>query len=266
MARRTLRSSRAARKERKRRAKKLLLFLLAILCLAGGALYALSRPAFRIQRIEFTGVTHIPHESLRALLVEQLSGSYWGVIPRAHILFYPRAAIRRSLLLRFPSLSRVSLSLKNFAELQVSVREREPEALWCVAERVCFFMDRTGFVFEEVGAENDGQYYRLEKSATTSPIGRAVFETERLADLFAFLKGLERLSLEPRRVVFGEAREMSVVLSNGVQLLLKEGAYAKALQSMQVLLRDEAIPRAGSELSVSYIDLRYGNKVYFKPR
>ena len=266
MARRTFRSSRVARQERRRKAKKLLLFLVGALCLAGGALYALSRPALRIQRVELAGATRIPEESLRALLAEQLSGAYFGVIPRAHILFYPRAAIRESLLLRFPSLSRVSLSLKNLAALQVSVREREPAALWCVAEHVCFFIDRTGFAFEEAGAEREGRYYRLERVATTSPIGRAVIESKRLADLFAFLKELERLSLEPRRVVFEEAHEMRVALSNGVQLLLKEGAYAKALDSMQVLLRDEALPKTENELSVYYIDLRYGNKVYFKPR
>ncbi len=267
MARRTVRSSRAARKERKRKAKTLLLFLVAILCLAGAGLYALSRPALRIQRIELTGATRIPEQSIRALLTEQLSGAYFGVIPRAHILFYPRAAIREALLLRFPSLSRASLSLKNFAALQVSVREREPEALFCVAEHVCFLLDRTGFVFEEAGAERDGRYYRLERTATTSPIGRTVIETRELADLFAFLRELERLSLEPRRVVFEEAHEeMSVMLSSGVRLLLKQGAYAKALESMRVLLRNEAIPKVGSELSVSYIDLRYGNRVYFKSR
>jgi cell division septal protein FtsQ len=59
---------------------------------------------------------------------------------------------------------------------------------------------------------------------------------------------------------------MSVMLSGGLRLLLMKGAYAKALESMRVLLKNEAIPKVGSELSVSYIDLRYGNRVYFKSR
>jgi cell division septal protein FtsQ len=267
MARRTLRSSRAARKERTKRTKTLLLLFVVVLGLAGVAIYALSRPLFRIQRVELIGATRIPEQSIRMLLAQHLSGAYFGVIPRAHILFYPRAAIRNALFLRFPSLSHASLSLKNFAALQVSVREREPEALWCIAEHVCFQMDRTGFVFEEAGAAREDQYYRLEGTATTSPIGRTVIESEELADLLAFLKGLERLSLEPRWVKFEDAHEeMSVMLSGGLRLLLMKGAYAKALESMRVLLKNEAIPKVGSELSVSYIDLRYGNRVYFKSR
>lgn len=266
MARRTLRSSRFARKERRRKAIKLFLLLLAALGVTGGLAYALSRPAFRIRNVELIGATRVPEALAHAILSEKLSGAYFGIIPKAHILFYPGTAISRSLLQRFPSFSQVSISLKNLAALQVAVREREPEALWCIAEHICFFMDDSGFVFEEAGAESERTYYRLEEAATTSPIGKTAIEPARLAKLFAFLKELERLSFEPRRVVFEGAREMEVVLGGGARLLLKENDYARALGNLRVLLKDEAFPQGKGGLSVSYIDLRYGNKIYFKPR
>lgn len=266
MARRTIRSSRFARKERHRKVQRLFLLCLAVFFVIAGLVYVLSRPAFRIQQTLLTGVTRAPEEAVRALLSEKLSGEYFGFIPKAHIIFYPRAAIRESLLLRFPSFSRVSLSLKNLAALQVAVREREPEALWCVGERACFLLDGDGVAFEEADSESERLYYRLEKAATTSPIGRTVIPPPRLAALFAFLKELEQLSLESRRVTFSAARDMEVALSDGARLWLREDNYARALANLRALLQNEALPRSDDGLAVSYIDLRYGNKIYFKPK
>lgn len=266
MARKTIRSSRFARKERHRKTRRFLLLFLAVFSVGGGLAYVLSRPAFRIQETLLVGVTRAPEETVRALLSEELSGEYLGFIPKAHIIFYPRKAILESLLLRFPSFSRVSLSLKNLAALQVAVREREPEALWCVGERGCFLLDGNGVAFEEANSESERLYYRLEKVATSSPIGRTVIPPLRLAALFSFLKELEQLSLEPRRVVFSGTRDMEVALSDGARLRLRENDYARALANLRALLWSEALPRSGDGLAVSYIDLRYGNKIYFKPK
>ena len=93
------------------------------------------------------------------------------------------------------------------------------------------------------------------------------YSQEELSKLLLFLKKLEMAGLEPREVLLKEQDELEVVLSFGTRLLLRSGNYDTALINLETLMeQDNLLSRNKGELSVSYIDLRYGNKIYFKPR
>ena len=85
--------------------------------------------------------------------------------------------------------------------------------------------------------------------------------------MLLFLKKLEMSGLEPKEVLLKEQDELEIVLNLGTRLLLRDGEYDLALINLKTLMeQDNLLSRNKGELSVSYIDLRYGNKIYFKPR
>lgn len=265
-----LRSPRRARKERQQMARKVL--LLALLCVAilGVALYGFSRPRFRIETIEVLGAARVAKLRVANAVEQELLGSYLGMIPKSHTLLYPKSAIKDRLLHQFPPFSQVSVSLRNLAALRVVVREREPVALWCARE--CVYIDEEGVAFAVAERDASRAYYRLEGAATEVALGTTLIGKKRLARLILFLRQLETLALAPERVVLRavgdiEVGDIEVADESGVRLLLREGEYERALSHLQVLLlEDGVLPRSEEALSVTYIDLRYGNKVYFKPR
>jgi|SRR3989344_2112392 len=264
MPRKVLRSPRSARKERRKTKMRVILYSVLIVAVFGGIAYAFSRPEFRIQKIEVSGTARVTEESIVASVERQISGAYLGFIPKSHTLLYPKSRVRESLLQEFPAFSGISVSLKNLAALRVSVREREPYALWC--SETCYLMDETGFVFGEAEAGTENLYYRFEQQATTTPIGTTVLEQERLLDLMSFLKQLEKMDLHPERIVLGEEQEVEFILQSGVRLLVNEKEYDRSRRNLQALLAQNILPREGGKLTVTYVDLRYGNKIYFKPR
>lgn len=267
MPRKVLRSPRFERKTRKKKAKKAVLLGVLSLLLLGVIVYAFSRPEFRIASIEINGTSRVGEEGVRSAVEAGLSGAYFGLIPKSHTLLYPRGAIKQTLLHDFPALSQVSISLQNLAALRVTLREREPLALWCTSATDCFLIDETGFVFSEADEGTEHLYYHFEAEATSTPIGKEAVSPTRLSAFIAFLKQLEGLGFDTDKIILKGADELEVTLRGGWTLLLRESEFEKSLANLKLLLaQNDLLPKKGSEPSVRYIDLRYGNKIYFKTR
>lgn len=267
MSRKTIRSPRLARKEKKRKTQKIIFLVLLSVSVCASAVYGLSRPAFRITQIDVSGSSRVPVERITESVRREISGTYLGFIPKAHTLFYPESTIQKELREEFPTFSKVSLSLKHLAALQVAVREREPQALWCAGAFGCFLIDETGFVFAPAEDGTENLYYRLEMEATSSPLGIEVVSANRLAGSISFLKELEKLGFTPERMIFEREQDSEVVLSGNARLLLREGDYSRALSNLQTLLAEgDVLPGTVTSPKVEYIDLRYGNKIYVKPK
>lgn len=270
MARRKIpRSPRLARL----RQQKILRRTLCGFCLAavvGLALYALSRPSFFISEVSVSGNSRVPTEAVSALIRRGLSERFLGILPRSHVLLYPKDALRERLLSEFPLLAGVMLSA-NFNSLSVLLREREPVALWC-PEDECFYMDAEGFAFAAAPSGAERNYKRFSPMLAASGTPAVLFThpigAPRLREIQGFLRELEQLSLRSSRVRIGESGEVSVELVGGGELRLHDERFDEALTRLSTLLAEPGLIRRGStgELRVEYIDLRYGNKIYFKPR
>ncbi|MSU56102.1 MAG: hypothetical protein EXS51_02225 [Candidatus Taylorbacteria bacterium] len=267
MSRKVIRSPRLARKEQKRKTRKTIALLLLACAVFLGVLYGFSRKEFRITSVDVSGVVRVPEGRVRGVVEAQLAGTYFGLIPKSHSLLYPKSALKETLTREFPTFSSVSVSLNNLASLRVSVREREPFVLWCPTAQPCFLLDETGFVFAEAEPGTENLYYRMEKEATTTPLGTVVLPREKLTALMFFLGRLEKLGLTPEKVRFLDGQELHVFLHGGMRLLLNENEFERSLTNIETLLSEKNLfPKQGGLLTVEYIDLRYGNKVYFKSR
>lgn len=264
---RVVRSPRLVRKKHQKMERRVVLITALSLLVIGGCFYLFSRPEFRITSVEVSGQVRVSEDSVRANIAEEMQGSYFGIIPKTHTLLYPKSILKEALLDGFPALSAVSISLRNLHTLHVFVEERDPKALWCVTEEECFFIDETGFVFAPAPANTLRMYYRLLKEATTTPLRTVVIDPSRLAKLLSFLKRLEDLGFDPEEARLVNDKELRITVRGGLSLLLREADYDKAFANLEILLaRNDVLPRSSGELKVTYIDLRFGNKIYFKPK
>lgn len=267
--RKAFHSPRLRHKKRRERARKIFFFVFLLFALVGGGAYALSLPSFAITQISVAGDSALPQPVISAFLKKELSGEYLGFIPQANILLYPRSRLEDSLLSEFPLLASAELS-SYAATLTVSLADRKPAALWCYGD-TCFFMDKSGFLFSSVSEDFSRLFYRFEsEEASSSPsIGDRMLDEKRLGAIFEFLNRLDILNLDARIVQFRARHELEVTLQNNVKLLLEDdGDFAPELGRFETLLSEkDLIPRtAGAGLNIEYIDLRHGNKIYFKPR
>lgn len=268
--RRILNSPRLRYKQRRKRAQKALLFFLLFFFLAGGGAYTLFLPLFSVNSISIAGDSALPKQAVSEFLKKELSGKYFGFIPKSNIILYPKRGLESALLSEFPLLATAKIS-RHLAALAVSLNDRKPAAIWCRADE-CFFMDESGFLFSSVPEDLGRLFYRFESEEATSSsfgIGDRALNEKRLGSIIEFLSRLEILNLGPRIVRFKARDELAVILQNGVQLLLEDdGDFAPELGRFDALLSEkDLIPRTNSNgLNIDYIDLRHGNKIYFKPK
>lgn len=265
MPRKVLRSPRLVKKKRQQKVKMAVLLSLLSIFIVGLAFYALLQPEFRIARITVDGAESAPLEAVERLLEESLMGTFAGLIPRSHIAFFPKRSIEEALRETFPVFSDVSVRRDGLAAIRVSLISRDPHAIWCTGGE-CHYIDESGFAFAPASAQSDSEYYRIDAdAASTTPLGTTVVEQGRLSELISLARDVDRLSPELASLSIGEDGRVTAHLASGTRLLFGQGDFGEAISRLERTLSEEGlVPRRNGQLLVSYIDLRYGNKIYFK--
>lgn len=275
MARRkVIRSHRFVRRARRMAMRRITFRAFALAAFFGFLLFLASRPAFLIQEVIVSGASKEREEKITQYIREQLAGAYGGLFPKSSILFYPAREIERNIRAEFPQVSRVDIRLLSWRRLSVSVAERTPAALWCspslsVAGEECYFIDASGFAFEAAPGGASRLFYRISKEAESAPpLGNAVIAAKRLAPLLSFLDSLNALSLSPGRLALLSGGDIAAEIRGGAKIFARETEnLAWQIENLRGLLSEkDLVHRAGEDLKVEYIDLRHGNKLYFKPR
>ncbi|MDO8564414.1 MAG: hypothetical protein Q7R88_00265, partial [bacterium] len=150
--------------------------------------------------------------------------------------------------------------------LTVFVTERLAVARLC--NTACFLMDETGLLFAEAEGTSTAQLLRIRVPGGDIAPGFQFLDGERLIALLGFAGTLRTIGFGVSELsVNGE--ELVVRLQSGARILLHlEKQYGTIERHLQALVAEKDLfaKGAGSIETLEYIDLRYGNKIYFKPK
>lgn len=271
--RETLRS-----KRKKRRLVKLAILVVLLLGGGYGLSYASHTPRFTVQNIEVKGVKELSAEALRAHAEGVIAKGGSQFFSGANIFTYPEEEVERLLKENFSRLESAEASRESLfaTTVVISVRERESFARWCGASsqdfteipvEVCYMMDRDGYVFAPVEATStpfvSPYVFRGGLSATTSVVGQTYLPGT-FSSLLALLDRLGQAQFTPKEVSV-EGGDFSVSLGQGFDLRASLGVnVAQLLRDLDTLLSSSSLRDKQHELE--YIDFRFGNRVYYKPK
>jgi len=125
-------------------------------------------------------------------------------------------------------------------------------------------MDDGGFVFAENEATSSPHEYVFEGGVATSsrPIGQS-FVPAHLPGILVLLQTLSQAGLPPTGASVDNEQDFSVPLQNGFYVKASFGEDAGLLvKNLQLVLSSDALQ--GKQAEIEYIDLRFGDKVYYK--
>lgn len=257
-------SPKAIRKRRRRSVGRAVLFVFAVIGLIFGPSLLTKNPHLLIRELSLTGAAIVPENEILSRVEKELAGDWAGLYAKANIALYPQNAIRRTLLSEFPRLADVRLELDNFRGLAIEVSERIPKALWCKADE-CFFVDESGFVFDKAPQFTSDVYFTYETELLGNPIGQFVLSPDELTGARTFIEGLAFLDLSARSVAVAEG-DATIALSDKTKIIFELSSDpSRALSNLESVLTDPKLSlRDGDHINVSVIDLRFGNKVFYK--
>ena len=250
-----------------------------VLLLIAAAMYAVHwasyRPELNVSQITVLGAEKLPPQLVQSFVESELDDGSYRFFSRSNIFLYPKLAIQQDIVAFFPRIKSARLSRPSFFSrtLVVTIGERQPYARWCETGQVlgadqCFQMDNSGFVFASADASTTpssvfAEPYQFSGVLTGGPIGKT-FIPGHLPGLLALLATLQQQNnVTPVRVSVAGGQDFSVDFQEGFSLKASFGADAGTLaRNLKLVLGSEAL--AGKESQIEYVDLRFGNKAYFK--
>lgn len=258
-------------RERRRRARIVALVLVAIAsAVIVYELHALSySPRFSFQHVIVMGAQFVPPDEVEALVRARLAESQRGFISGSTIFNYPKDDISAAIVNEFPRVSNVRLFKHSILsnEIVVELRERLPFARWCSENEsaLCYQMDDTGYIFdsEDILVPFITPYTFLGGlEASSTPIGGTVAPGH-MRGITALADVLGRSQYRPTRIVIAKESDFSIETQDGLLLKFTYGSLPETLvRNLDLVFSSDAL--RGKEAQVEYVDLRFGNRVYYR--
>lgn len=256
------------------------LFLLVLV-----ALSFLSRwEKFNINKIEISGNKVVETEMIEDVVKENISGNYFWFFPKTNFIIYPQAKIETELKNKFKRIKTVSANDKNIKTLEILLTERVASYTYCGVsvntetenEQKCFFMDEEGYIFAEApffsGEVYLKFYGKVADQEIEDPSGKYFYQSD-FSKLISFKEKIEKIGLKPVIFFIGENGYTEMFLSSllkselGPKIIFNlDSNLDVVLENLETILSSEPLKTDFRKkyASLLYIDLSFGNKVYYK--
>lgn len=268
--------SRISRKKDKKRSSwraiRSFVWIASVAFLLVGLVYALwyvtRLPRFSIDSIEVSGGDTIPETEIERVARQELFGEHFRLVPKRFVWWYPEEEIVVAIK-AVPRVKDVSIERKGNT-LDIIFSEYRPYALWCDrttlessgVNKSCSFIDAEGVAFAPAPALSGSAFLRFVSDREPS-LGERGFEPYLIEQGASFVDMIsERFGFAVAYLEKVNETELFCHLVGGALIKIDtERDIRETIQNLAVVLGETKFShlRAGS---FSYIDLRYGNKVF----
>lgn len=272
------------RNRRVRRLRLIVLFFIFFVSLVGALSFFSSSPSIVINNIIIKGNSIIDTKEIESSVIEKLKGKYFYLFSKSNFLIYPHDKIYNSMLLDFPRIEKLSIKRNGLNTLSIEIDERAGSYLYCgvnipenkeeIGEN-CFFVNNDGYVFDKAPYFSGDVYFKYYinlKEENDKPLGAQMMSPERFHELVRFMDGIVKLGFKPSYLVVSDDGIHSLYLSSGglnpnPKIIFKEdNDLTLILDNLSTAMGEkEFANEVNSKYDIlSYIDLRFKNKVLYK--
>ncbi len=254
--------------------------LCVALIVAGVMSYLSYLPRFNVRTVYVMGATHAAPRDIEAFIFEAIYDDSWHFFSPSNIFWYGPGRLEEGIGEDFPRVKQASVGRESMfaTALMVKIEERQPFAKWCRDGRIetaassstpqtCFVLDDTGFIFATHQKGTTATSYVFFGGVASStpeadPIG-LTFAPSHMQDMLSLMRLFERSGHAPLGARVEGGDDFFVPLQSGFYIKTSFGMGAEmAARNLELVLASERLQ--GKEEQLEYIDLRFGNKVYFK--
>ena len=272
------------RKRKVGRIRLIILCLVLFISIIGALSYYSFDKRLAIKDIAINGTSIISWDEVSNKIDDSLTGRYLFLFSKRNSLIYPHDKIQKSLLAEFPRIEKLDMKIRDFNTLVLNIKERLGAHLYCgailpeakdeVGEN-CYFINNDGYIFDKApyfSGDIYFKYYNQINMVGGEALGSQVFPPARFHELVRFIDGVKALGLKPiylvktkddiyslylksssdkpnPKVIFKEDNDLVTILDN-FKTAMGEKEFANEINSKYDTL--------------SYIDLRFKNKVLYK--
>ena len=225
---------------------------------------------FQVKNIELEGNSVTQYEDIATIVSRDLEGSYLFLFPRSNALIYPKNKLKEDILMSIPRIQDIDLKLTNPRTLKIEIKEREPAGIYCLdlksQSQGCYFMDNEGYIFSKAPSFSGDVYYLYSSNPPIEdPLGKNYLNSEEFQKLMPFVNTLKEIGIATRSLLATTNEYYLELPGEGRIIINKEDNLKTVAENIESFLKDQDITKTPNFLeNVSYIDMRFGNKVFYK--
>ena len=248
----------------------------------GGAIVLVRYPALQVRAIEIQGGEASRLEEIRTRISSFLEGNSALIIPRRFIGAVSSNWLEMGLEDSFPWIAEVQVEKRFPDRLEISFTERKLFGVFCndLARSLassscprdnlceaCAFIDADGVLYESAPSTEGALITKIKSDIPEVSIGMKALDSEVILWMRAFGEGLRQMfglgavAFELKTAIPEEVR---VTTTQGFSLIIDRGADMMDIFKILRRVLDEEIGVERPRLE--YVDLRFGNKVFYKLR
>ncbi len=227
-----------------------------------------------IKQIDVGGNKVVDTEAIKEVVNADMAGYYLWFFPKTNIFLYPENKIKKDLIEKFKRLDNIYFNFESGNTFQIHVTEREGKYIWCGndypvignSEQICSFMDEKGYIFDQAPHFSGNVYFKFYGDYFQND--NTIFP-----QLITFKKNLEALGLKPMAMYVSKDNNAKVILqplnNSSVIPVIRfkiDSDFDKIHENLETALTTEPLKSQfkNKYSLLLYIDLSFGNKVYYK--
>ena len=223
-------------------------------------------PYLQIEKIEISGNSLINSDDLIEKVKAKLEGKYLGLFPKTNIFIIPKRNILAELPREIKRIKNIALDKKYFGAIAVRIEERNNAALYCETEN-CAYADENGFVFEKAPYFSGAVFLKLidqrwPDKTIEEYIGSNLIEESEFKKILDFGGLTAKIGNGITEVILKKENIYEFHVKEGWKIILNDKNEPKSAHLNLITALDSNIKDKRTKLD--YIDLRLGNKIYFK--
>lgn len=246
---------------------------IAIVIVIAAAIFVFRNPEWQLAQINISGTRALSSEAIKSLIWEETSGNYAFLVPKRSIFLIKEKSLVSKLKDEFPRIQEVSLERYLPDLLTANVVERDLWAILCndnftpdnQEDIDCVFIDDEGRALDHAPNSSGSLVVKIKTDFSSLPLGEHVLEPALAKYLKDFGEKLEIgisskvIAYELSSILLGEFR---ITLDDGFFLIVARKAdVGNVLKVLKTVLDEEVKEK---RINLEYIDLRFGNKVFYK--
>lgn len=224
-----------------------------------------------IKQIDVVGMNALSSDAVREVANEELHKRFliWS---KNNVLLAPRTDIATALKNNISLIKKVDVEAEGVNRLLITIEEYESTYEVCdlLDKTRCYLSDGVGYIFAPALKNTRTMYTRFNKALDTDVVGTRVASKNNFELLVKFKEALADSDLEVREITVEDERDVRFMLEQGTEIVIDLQENVDEMLSHLLLLLAEETQKNDSRDSflrnTEYIDVRHGNKVFYKAR
>ena len=244
--------------------KPILIISSCFLIVGGIIVFLLGNRTFTIDTVEVRGLEYVNRSSLEKTITQYLQEPVFFFFSRSNKFLFSLEDLDELIMKQF-SLASISMNI-NKKTLFISLEERTSNLIWETVGK-SYVVDLEGIIVREQEENSilplEELPHFIDKNNVSITIGAQVLKKEEVTNVFFFLDLLSKRGIAYNHIEIDRlaGKWMQVLTVTGFGILFDVGGNIETqYRNLEIVLDDQRDNLARLE----YIDLRFGDRVYFK--